>query len=347
MLALLSGELGLAARATRRSSTRRSRAPAARPAGVSSKLDVALAPGERADAAAVAICARLLGRSIEVNLPGTLADVDSEFLHDLRVAVRRTRALQRELRGVFPPEPLRALPRRVPRLQEITGPTRDLDVYLLEFDELARRCPRQRRRPRAAARAARARRAQSAARWCARCARARTRALLRTGARCSTGSSTAPEATGPTRARPIADVAGERIAKVYRQMVKEGARDRRRQPAEALHDLRKKGKELRYLLEFFARCIPAEVVKPMVGDAQGAAGHARPLPGPRGAGRAAARARRRDRRGRGRRRGADGDGRARRAARRASRRGARAEFAERFAAFAAKPQRKLVEETFG
>ena len=35
-------------------------------------------------------------------------------------------------------------------------------------------------------------------------------------------------------------------------------------PPEALHDLRKKGKELRYLLEFFAGLYPAEVVKPMV-----------------------------------------------------------------------------------
>ena len=52
-------------------------------------------------------------------------------------------------------------------------------------------------------------------------------------------------------------------------------------------------------------------------------------------------------RARRRRRGADGDGRARRAARGASRRRARAEFAERFAAFAAKAQRELVKETFG
>jgi CHAD domain-containing protein len=35
-------------------------------------------------------------------------------------------------------------------------------------------------------------------------------------------------------------------------------------PAEALHELRKKGKELRYLLEFFASLYPAAVVKPMV-----------------------------------------------------------------------------------
>ena len=40
-------------------------------------------------------------------------------------------------------------------------------------------------------------------------------------------------------------------------------------PAEALHDLRKKGKELRYLLEFFASLYAADVVKPMVSTLKG------------------------------------------------------------------------------
>ena len=47
----------------------------------------------------------------------------------------------------------------------------------------------------------------------------------------------------------------------------------------------RQGKELRYLLEFFAQPLSrARSIKPMVRDAQGAAGHARPLPGPRGPG---------------------------------------------------------------
>ena len=35
-------------------------------------------------------------------------------------------------------------------------------------------------------------------------------------------------------------------------------------PAEALHDLRKRGKELRYLLELFGSPFPNSVVKPMI-----------------------------------------------------------------------------------
>ena len=56
--------------------------------------------------------------------------------------------------------------------------------------------------------------------------------------------------------------------------------------------------------------------------------------------------RRRGRRAAGRPGGADGDGPARRPPASAEQADARAEFAERFAAFAAKPQRALVRKTF-
>jgi CHAD domain-containing protein len=68
----------------------------------------------------------------------------------------------------------------------------------------------------------------------------------------------------PDAAHPIADVAATRIARVYRQMVKMGRRIDDDSPSVALHDLRKKGKELRYLLEFFSSLFPEGTVKPMV-----------------------------------------------------------------------------------
>jgi CHAD domain-containing protein len=74
-----------------------------------------------------------------------------------------------------------------------------------------------------------------------------------------------PEADRPDAARPISSVAGERITKVYRRMVKMGRAIDEGSPAEAYHELRKKGKELRYLLELLgAPVYPDEVVKPMI-----------------------------------------------------------------------------------
>ena len=81
---------------------------------------------------------------IRDNLPGTLDDVDSEFLHDLRVAVRRTRSLQRQFKRDLPRPPA-APPRRVQAPAAVTGDLRDLDVYLLDFPDLRASLPEQMR----------------------------------------------------------------------------------------------------------------------------------------------------------------------------------------------------------
>jgi CHAD domain-containing protein len=117
-------------------------------------------------------------------------------------------------------------------------------------------------------------------------------------------------------------------------------------PHEALHDLRKKGKELRYLLEFFASLYPSSVVKPMVTtlkalqdvlgrfqDREVQADRMRSLGDEVAA--------------------LDGGAAALMAmgvlVQRLSdeQAEARAHFAETFAGFSAKPQRKLVDRTFG
>jgi CHAD domain-containing protein len=75
----------------------------------------------------------------------------------------------------------------------------------------------------------------------------------------------APTDRRPAAAEPIGELAAARIGKVYRRMVKMGRQiDDSSQP-EALHELRKEGKELRYLLELFgSELYPADVVKPMI-----------------------------------------------------------------------------------
>src|SRR5262249_47478145 len=55
------------------------------PAGISSKISVPLRFDERSDGAAAKVLQRLLD-VIEANADGTIADTDSEFLHDYRVS---------------------------------------------------------------------------------------------------------------------------------------------------------------------------------------------------------------------------------------------------------------------
>jgi CHAD domain-containing protein len=241
------------------------RAAGGRPAGISSKPAVKLKFEQRTDAATVAVLRALL-EVVQANLEGTIADVDAEFLHDFRVAVRRSRAVQRECKTAFPPAELERLRTEFRWLQRATGDARDLDVYVLEFDAMRALVPdgfagdldpllgvlRSRR--------------LTARREMVRALRSdRALALWRDWEALLDELVEMPGAERPAAALPIGEFAGRRIAKVYRRMVRMGSAIDDSSPPEALHELRKKGKELRYLLELFGTQLYAdEVVKPMI-----------------------------------------------------------------------------------
>ena len=227
-----------------------------RPEGVSSKVRLDLEPGTRADVAAGLVLMRLV-EIAEANLPGTLDDFDTEFLHDLRVSIRRARSLLRELRGVHPPGPRARLRTELKWAQSVTGPVRDLDVQLLEWEDRADLEP---------LRLMLARRRAQEFRKLRRGLRSRRFAALLEAWR---DLAAMPPAGDDAEDRPraalaIEVVAADRIRSVYRRMVRDGRAIDASSPDEALHDLRKRGKELRYLLEFFGGLFPKSVVKPMV-----------------------------------------------------------------------------------
>jgi CHAD domain-containing protein len=240
------------------------------PGGFPAKIEVPLRFDERADTAAAAVLRALL-EVIEANLEGTIEDLDSEFLHDLRVSVRRSRAVQRELKGVFPPVRLAHFRAEFRWLQQATGDARDLDVHVLEFDATRALVPEimqddldpllevlRERRAKAHAGLVRDLRSPRATR------------LLSAWREFLDRLEEADETDRPDAARPIGQVAGGRIRKVYRQMVRMGGAITASSPAEDYHELRKKGKELRYLLELFGSPLyPAEVVKPMIKTLKG------------------------------------------------------------------------------
>jgi len=84
-----------------------------RPGGTPSKIDVALRPDQRAGLAAALVLTALLGVT-EANVDGAVADLDSEFLHDLRVSVRRTRAVAAGASACVRTDRARAVSGRVP-----------------------------------------------------------------------------------------------------------------------------------------------------------------------------------------------------------------------------------------
>ncbi len=212
------------------------------PAGKST--GVHLDPEMSAAQAMSAILTSLLD-SMEANLPGTIRDIDTEFLHDLRVAVRWTRsalklcgdALPGGLASEFKPE--------FRWLGDLTTPTRDLDVFLLGYQDMAAGLVGGSEADLVpfhdflTASRAGAHRRLVAGLHSARFSRLRGnwRAAL---------ADVRP--AGRLTAAALADV---KIAAAHRSALRTGRVITPTSPAETLHDLRKRCKELRYVVEMF------------------------------------------------------------------------------------------------
>jgi len=218
-----------------------------------------------------AVCALLQTQCVvmEDNEPGVLAQIDSECLHDYRVAVRRTRSLLGQLRQVFPDPPLQHFRMEFAWLGQITGPPRDLDVYLLGFPGYQNELPTERQGDLAPLRDFLLRQRRLEQQLLARhLGGQRYQKLLMEWPEWLQ-QSIRESPPGTPAARPIGEIAGRRIWKAFQRVISQGTAIGPESPAEALHVLRKSCKKLRYLLEFFASLYPdralGKIVKALKG----------------------------------------------------------------------------------
>jgi CHAD domain-containing protein len=212
------------------------------------RLEVSLDGSAPAGLAVAAVLLRLL-EMLEANVDGVIRDLDTEFLHDLRISVRRTRSGLTLAGDILPAGLAARFADEFKWLGDLTTPVRDLDVYLLGLDDTAgepddgglealqpfRRYLDQRRRA----------------------ARRRLVAGLRSR-RFSTLTGEWRAALVPVSEQSVADgpttasFAAARITRSYRRIVKRGSAITPASPAAELHRLRKRCKQLRYLMEYFA-----------------------------------------------------------------------------------------------
>lgn len=229
----------------------------------SSKLNIDLAPELRADIACKYLYSHLLN-TMKANEKGVITDLDSEFLHDFRVAVRRTRSGLSQLKGVLPNNISARFRDFFSWLGQITGPTRDLDVHLLNFEHYKNSLPEsiredlnplhdfllntQKKTHQELAKKLRSDRyINTLADW---------ELYLKE-----------PSNKQPTEANAqlnIKELADHRIWKMFNRVLKEGQDITRYSPPEDLHELRKTCKKLRYLLEFFQSLYPEEQIKYLI-----------------------------------------------------------------------------------
>lgn len=78
---------------------------------------------------------------LRANEPGLRANIDTEFLHDFRVAIRRTRSLLTQISHVFPPEVVKHFSTEFSWIGRLTNPSRDVDVLLLALRERRKEFP--------------------------------------------------------------------------------------------------------------------------------------------------------------------------------------------------------------
>lgn len=230
------------------------------PGTYSSKFAIELDPEMRTDIASKYIYSHLLNR-MQLTLDGCIQNIDSEFLHDFRVAVRRTRAGLSQFKDVLPKDQSARFVEFFSWLGQITGSVRDIDVYLLNFDNYKRSLPiiiRENLEP-----------FYDFLVFKQQDAYAQLAKQL-TSERYSTNISEwqeflkMPVIRNPTESfatMPIKAYADQRIWKVYKRLLKNAAAINDQSPGEALHSLRKTGKKLRYLMEFFQSLYPQSSMK--------------------------------------------------------------------------------------
>lgn len=199
---------------------------------------------------------------IDHHWQGTVTGDDPEALHDLRIAVRRTRCLVREGRRVLPDSVVHTARTEFRDLADLTGPPRDLDVLVATWptyttwlgareaaaiERVGTLIDNQRsaaRRELAAGLDAGPRRRVDAWRECLD----------------DVGS---PAAAADARQR-LGPVVERRVRRRHAQFVEHGRLIGQSSPDVLLHDVRKDAKNLRYLIECFEELLAPEPRKVVV-----------------------------------------------------------------------------------
>lgn len=233
-----------------------------KPGDYTSKLNFTLLPDMTAREATGMILNFLL-RVMQQNAAGIIADIDTEFLHDFRVAIRRTRSAISQIKGVLPKDIRDQFKADFAVLQKASNHLRDLDVYLLNKIKYQQMLP-------APLRAGleplfeqlqeeRKKEHKNLVKMVGEDSYKRLieswDALL---------NSIADQLETKNSNRPVIDLARKFILKKYKQVIEIGSQIKDDSPTVQLHQLRIECKKLRYLLEFFASLFPQDEIALLV-----------------------------------------------------------------------------------
>ncbi|MEI6825719.1 MAG: CHAD domain-containing protein [Desulfuromonadales bacterium] len=216
--------------------------------------------GLNADTPAREAVGRIVRSILEIavhNIPGILQDLDTEYLHDYRICLRKIRSLLSLVKDVFPAAETRRIRTVLGDIARNTNRLRDLDVYLLARDEyLGLLAPELRQHLEGMFEDFSAEREievkRTTAQMRAHPASQRFRKIE------GYFSEETRHKAAPASDLPVGPLVFQGIYKRYRKIRKIADGVGAETPDEVIHQIRIECKKLRYLMEFFDELIPRE-----------------------------------------------------------------------------------------
>lgn len=217
-------------------------------------------PAERA----VRAMGHLMLEQAQKEVAGVVDDIDTEFLHNFRVGLRKTRSLVSLMKKTLPPAALDKLKPRLGAMAGATNRLRDLDVYLLAQHAYIALLPADFARGMAElAEVVRTERAEQHAAVAAYFSSPDYRADIDA---CLAELSLQPALETPAAAKPVLDLVKRQMLRRYAAMRATSALIRQDSADDDIHALRIEFKKLRYLIEFFLDLLPKKRSLKLLGD---------------------------------------------------------------------------------
>jgi CHAD domain-containing protein len=201
---------------------------------------------------------------MQQNTDGSIRGRDTEFMHDYRVSIRKTRSALTQIKQVLPQEIISKYNKFFSELGKLTNPVRDLDVFQIKLESYQRDLGQTAQKHLQPLRDYIAQsRAEAQKNFINTLKSAEYRQSINEWRKYLEN----PELKGPpleNTSKAIYILADELVWNLYQLALEEGNAITNDTEAEALHELRKTCKKLRYLMEFFQGLYPENKIRELI-----------------------------------------------------------------------------------
>ena len=221
---------------------------------------------EKEMASKIALASILLKNldTMEKNENGILNDIDIEFLHDFRIAGRRSRSFLGQLDGVFPQTRITPYDNDLKWLSKLSSTCRDLDVFLWDFNNYVTKVSSNGEEILEPLRQLLIKQRKIKHKKLVNTLNTKRYKKFKENWRLFLERAKNTQLNTPYEKPSVSDFASNRIWRCYRKILRKGNRIMKNYNYESIHTLRKRCKELRYLMDSFKSLYPDTEIKGLI-----------------------------------------------------------------------------------